>query len=275
MAAVVDSSSNIAKNSSLVLQPYWDKVLHNVDEDVITHPLFFIVTILITVFVVGFVFSFLDVFVTHRVSFKITALYFALVMPAYCLAYFFVWVPITYRHEMTEQWKTAPTVFEFCLQLSLCLIVGEISSYWWHRLEHANYYVWNYVHYFHHSYEYDLSVWSGLYVHPIESFVVFCMFYWYPFVTLMHPLTFSVYGFFNTYITMVTHCGYDIPWYLYPSIFASYPVHKHHHAKRLRKSESGGVSTKNFSVLLKIGDVLFGTFVEPDSKELDPTEKHD
>ena len=94
------------------------------------------------------------------------------------------------------------------------------------------------------------TVWSGFYVHPVESLCVFTTFYVYPVVAQVHPLVFVAYAATNTFVTMVTHCGYDMR--LYPSaIFASAPMHEHHHVGR---------DAHNFSVLLNLSDRLFGTF---------------
>jgi len=265
----VCENDNSIKTSVTMLQPVWNYIIDSLGEDATQHPLFFTISVMITVGVCGLVFSFVDVFITHRVSMSTTLLYALLTMPAYSLAYLVVWKPVSYRLPLVTE---APTLAELVGGVIFCLVVGDISSYWWHRLEHASQFIWNHVHYFHHSYEHELSVWSGLYVHPVESFVVFCAFYYYPFLSTMmdpkiqgifwvHPLTFSVYAIFNTFITMVTHCGYDLPFY--PSFFASYPMHNHHHTKRLQKSTSGdGRSTRNFCVLLTLSDKLFGTFLD-------------
>ena len=51
---------------------------------------------------------------------------------------------------------------------------------------------------------------------------------------------------------MVTHCGYDLPFY--PNgIFASGPMHEPHHGRK---------EPVNFCVLLTLGDRLFGTYEE-------------
>jgi sterol desaturase/sphingolipid hydroxylase (fatty acid hydroxylase superfamily) len=257
------------------LQSIWTCTISYLGQDAITHPLSFTISILFTVVICGGLFSFWDVFITRKVPWKTSTLYFFLTIPGYFLAYAFIWNPIQVRLPLM---KEAPTLLEFIFGIAMCFIVADITSYWWHRLEHSNKFIWNHVHYLHHSYEETLSVWSGLYVHPVESAIVFMAFYYYPFACQfidketfgvwgmfwIHPLTFHIYSAMGTAVQLITHCGYDLYWWIYPSVFASFPMHQLHHSKRLRKSHSGGISTKNFCVMLRISDQIWGTYKEPE-----------
>lgn len=231
-----------------VLQPLWDLFLAHVGVDRIGHPLFFIVAVITTVLVAGAAFSFVDAFVTHKLAPRETAKYLLITLPGYVAVFVLLeWVPISFRFEVP---RSAPTLFVFVRDFVICLVVGDIVSYWWHRLEHASAFIWRNVHHVHHAVKSPLTVWSGFYVHPVESLCVFTTFYVYPVVAQVHPLVFVAYAATNTFVTMVTHCGYDMR--LYPSaIFASAPMHEHHHVGR---------DAHNFSVLLNFSDRLFGTF---------------
>jgi len=234
--------------AGLLLQPLWSYFLNHIGADIVGHPLFFVVAVMTTVLVAGVAFSAVDVFVTKKMSLHAAAKYLMITLPGYLLVFLILeWLPIKYRFAVPAQ---APTVLEFTRDFILCLVIGDLLSYWWHRLEHGNRYVFKYVHYVHHKVTCPLTVWSGFYVHPVESLCVFITFYIYPFVFHVHPLTFFAYAATNTFVTMVTHCGYRLP--LYPkSIFATAPMHEHHH---------GGTKPYNFCVLLNMSDRLFGTF---------------
>lgn len=237
-----------AFKSELLLQPVWDLFLRHVGVDTISHPLFFVIAVMSTVVIAGIAFSLADVFVTKKQPFGAAAKYLLITLPGYLLVFVLLQaLPVPYRFGVPSR---APTVLEFVREFVLCLVLGDLISYWWHRLEHRSKFVWRRVHYVHHKVSCPLTVWSGFYVHPVESLCVFTTFYIYPFAFKVHPLIFVTYAAVNTFVTMVTHCGYDLP--LYPkSIFASAPMHEHHH---------GGKKVVNFCVLLTMSDRIFGTF---------------
>jgi sterol desaturase/sphingolipid hydroxylase (fatty acid hydroxylase superfamily) len=231
-----------------LLDPVWDAMVRTIGVDTLGHPLLFVAAVMTTVVVAGVAFSVVDVFVTHRLAFGSAAKYLAITLPGYVLVFVLLrWLPIGFRFDVP---KRAPTTLAFVGGFAVCMVVGDVASYWWHRLEHGSRFVFHNVHYVHHSVELPLTVWSGFYVHPVESMTVFTTFYIFPFVMAVHPLTFVFYAAVNTFITMVTHCGYDLP--LYPnSLLASTPMHVPHHADPV---------PSNFSVLLNFSDRLFGTY---------------
>lgn len=232
----------------LLLQPLWDAVVHFVGADTLSNPLFFVAVIMTTVVLAGLALSAVDVFIARKMRLREAATYLLITLPGYSAVFVLLQLlPVDIRVEVPT---SAPTLFTFVLDLVLCLVVGDLLSYWWHRLEHASRFVWRNVHYVHHKVQCPLTVWSGFYVHPVESLCVFMTFYVFPLVAGVHPLVLFAYAAANTFITMVTHCGYDLP--LFPkSILASAPMHELHH---------GGKKPTNFCVLLTLGDRLFGTF---------------
>lgn len=234
--------------SNYLLDPIWRALIRLVGTDTLAHPFFFIVAVITTVLVAGLAFSFVDAFVTKKLPFGATARYLVVTLPGYVLVYLLLRrVPAPFHVDVPAH---APTLFVFARDLVICLVVGDVLSYWWHRLEHGNRHVFRLVHYVHHDVKSPLTVWSGFYVHPVESFCVFITFYVYPFVVGVHPLVFATYAALNTFITMVTHCGYDLP--LYPNrLFAHAAMHEHHHR---------GPKPTNFSVLLNLSDRLWGTY---------------
>lgn len=240
-----------------LLDPLWHALRTHIGDDLLGHPLFFIVSVISTVVLAGLAFSLVDVFVTRKMPFRDAAKYLAVTLPGYLLVYLMLrYLPIETRWEVPTR---APTMLVFVRDFVICMVVGDVLSYWWHRLEHGSRFVFRNVHYVHHTVRSPLTVWSGFYVHPVESAVVFSTFYVYPFVVGVHPLVFGAYAATNTFITMVTHCGYDLPFY--PNwLFASAAMHEHHHR---------GPRPTNFSVLLNFSDKLFGTFKPFSSADLD------
>ena len=241
---------------SRVLQPLWDLMVNLLGADMVGHPSLFVASVMATVIIAGVAFSIIDVFFTHKMTFNAAFKYLAITLPGYVLFFSFLqWLPITFRFPVPAH---APTLVEFFRDFIICMIVGDIISYWWHRLEHGSSLVFKKVHHVHHAVESPLTVWSGFYVHPVESLCVFSTFYIYPLIFQVHPLTFVIYAAANTFITMVTHCGYNIPGY--PKfLFASAPMHEHHHADK---------KAVNFCVLLTLSDRLFGTYKAPVLQEV-------
>lgn len=235
-------------SESVLLQPLWDAVVRVFGVEALGNPLFFVVAIMTTVVLAGLGFSFVDVFVTRKMRLREAAIYLLITLPGYLVV--FVLLQVLPEFVRVEVPTSAPTLFAFARDLVLCLVIGDLLSYWWHRLEHANRFIWRHVHHVHHKVQCPLTVWSGFYVHPVESFCVFVTFYIFPMVAGVHPLVFCVYAAANTFITMVTHCGYDMPFFP-KSFLASAPMHELHH---------GGPKPTNFCVLLNLGDRLFGTF---------------
>ena len=242
------SSRSMPSADSRFLAPLWDLCLEHIGVDTLGHPLFFVIAVITTVLVAGAVFSFVDVFISGKLPFKQTALYLAITLPGYLLVFVLLrYLPIEFRFDVP---LLAPSLLELARDLVICMVVGDVLSYWWHRLEHGSPFVFRHVHYVHHNVSSPLTVWSGFYVHPVESFCVFVTFYIYPFVMQVHPLVFVTYAALNTFITMVTHCGYDMRFYP-KQLFASAPMHEHHHGRR---------NPTNFCVLLNLSDRLFGTY---------------
>ncbi len=246
----VDTTSGLGDASAPLLQPIWSAIraaADTIEPGVWGHPLFFAVFIITTVIVVGLAFTVADVW-TGRLSARAALRYLLITLPGYVAAFVLLrWLPIDHRIEAPV---AAPSLARFALELSACLVVADLASYWWHRLEHGSRLVFTKVHYVHHDVTSPLTVWSGFYVHPVESACVFITFYAFPVSVGVHPLTLATFAVMSTAITMVTHCGYDVP--LYPTtLFASASMHEHHH---------GGPEPKNFSVLLGLSDRLFGTF---------------
>lgn len=231
------------------MQSIWDFLRRTIGDNTLGHPFFFMTAVITTVVVAGLVFSALDV-ALGRLSFRAAFKYLAITLPGYLAVFVLIrWIPLGGDTPPDR----APSLLAFVGGLMLCCVTGDLLSYGWHRIEHGSTFVFRHVHHVHHAVETPLTVWSGFFVHPIESAVVFSTFYIVPFALGIHPMIFGAYAALNTFVTMVTHCGYNIAGY--PNwLLASTPMHEPHHAERV---------PVNFCVLLTLGDRLFGTYQKP------------
>lgn len=233
------------------LQPVWDWCLRHLGTQGIASPAFLLTAVVAGVYLPGIVFSFVDVFVTRRLT------------PAQCWAVYwramkwygtlyvvamaiFLAVPLTLLRNVPD---AAPTSWEFARDIVLYFLVGDVVSYFWHRIEHRQGWYMRHVHVHHHVDTPPLTIWTAMVVHPVEGATVFACFHAWGILTPIHPLTFAVAAFAVTAVNMNTHCGYRLP--VYDWIFATSREHDLHHARR---------EPTNVSVMLSICDRMFGTF---------------
>jgi hypothetical protein len=130
------SSRSMPSADSRFLAPLWDLCLEHIGVDTLGHPLFFVIAVITTVLVAGAVFSFVDVFISGKLPFKQTALYLAITLPGYLLVFVLLrYLPIEFRFDVP---LLAPSLLELARDLVICMVVGDVLSYWWHRLEHGS-----------------------------------------------------------------------------------------------------------------------------------------
>lgn len=236
--------------TSLVLQPLWDFFIRHLG-DFLSSPGFILTAVMLGVYIPGIFFSIIDVLIAKRLTLKESLAVYWRAMKWYSSFYvvamvIFILVPLPIKLTVPA---SAPSVIEFCRDLVLYFLIGDVASYIWHRIEHHNAWYAHKVHYVHHIDRPPLSIWTAMVVHPVEGFSVFVFFHIYGILFPIHPLTFFIAAFSLTAVTMVTHCGYRIP--IYDSIFANSPCHNFHHANR---------KPTNVSVVLTLCDRLFGTY---------------
>ncbi len=233
------------------LQPIWDYLLLTLGEAGLGSPAFILTAVIAGIYVPGIIFSFVDVVVTRRLSLRQCGAIYWHAMKWYSTLYVvamavFILAPIPAILEVPSQ---APSLTEFCVDLVLYFLLGDIVSYAWHRIEHSNRWYMKHVHYYHHIDKPPLTIWTAMIVHPVEGFSVFVFFHIYGILFEIHPLTFAVAAFSVTAVTMITHCGYRLPGYDW--LFATAMGHHVHHSSR---------EPRNVSVVLTICDRLFGTY---------------
>lgn len=237
------------------LQPLWDWCLQNLG-GFTSSPAFILTAVMLGVYVPGIVFSIVDVYITKRLTWRECLSVYWRAMKLYSNLYIVAMV-VLLAFPMPDFLKittpaTAPTLWEFARDLLLYFLLGDITSYFWHRIEHAQGWYMKNVHYVHHYDKPPLSIWTAMVVHPIEGGSVFFFFHIYGILFAIHPLIWFVGAFALTAVTMITHCGYRLP--IYDTIFANSPCHDFHHANR---------KATNISVVLTICDRMFGTYQAP------------
>lgn len=232
------------------LQPVWDFFIRH-GGDFLSSPGFILTAVMLGVYVPGVVFSIVDVYISKRLTLQQSLAVYWRAMKWYSTFYvlsmvLFLLVPLPIHLKVPT---TAPSVAEFARDILLYFLIGDVTSYFWHRIEHANGWYAKHIHRVHHFDRPPLSIWTAMVVHPVEGFSVFVFFHLYGILFPIHPLTFFVSAFSLTAVTMITHCGYRLP--VYDRIFANSPCHDFHHANR---------EPTNVSVVLTLCDRLFGTY---------------
>ena len=238
------------------LQPFWDWLLLTFGREFFECPLHFTVVIFAVVTITGIGYSILD-WTYKRLSLRDIILEGTMVVGGYAIILGLI-LTLHYRFRpiSVDVPSQAPSLEALLLQVAVFMIVGEVFAYWWHRLEHNSKFIFRHVHYLHHKGRQPLTVWTNYVLHPVEGLAFFICFNTALFVYGAHPLTFMVYSVASITPMVVTHSGYDPIWY--PTwIFACPTAHDFHHAKH-------GV---NFSVMMGLGDKLFGTYEAPSASQ--------
>ncbi len=240
----------------MILQPLWDRLLATLGADFFAFPLYFLMTIVVVVAATGIFYSVLDTCVHHRVSVRVVVLDGLKVMSGYIAAAALLYLGfLETRLAELDVPAQAPALPVLVFHVSAFMVIGELLTYGWHRLEHGSRLVFDKVHYLHHSVDNPLTVWTNFVVHPVEGLMVLACLYVVPLAVGAHPLTVMVYAAVNTTVMVVTHSGYDFRFY--PTwLFPAASGHELHHSER---------RPTNLSVIMSFGDRLFGTYVKPRS----------
>jgi sterol desaturase/sphingolipid hydroxylase (fatty acid hydroxylase superfamily) len=241
-------------NQTSLLQPIWDAMLSLLGAGFFGFPLYFLPVVVAVVLLTGIGFSIVDVAVYQRISAKSAAKLGTRIMSSYVgAAVLLVVLHLEFRSWTVQVPSAAPTLAAFAAQLVCFMVLGEFLTYWWHRLEHGNRFVFETVHYMHHRVQSPLTIWTNFVVHPIEGLMVMLCLYVPPLLFGAHPLVVVAYAVANTTAMVITHSGYDIK--LYPRwLLPAASGHELHHSER---------RPTNLSVVMTYGDRLFGTYKRP------------
>ena len=141
-------------------------------------------------------------------------------------------------------------------------VAGDFVTYWWHRLQHANRFLWAF-HSIHHSQE-QLTLFTASRRHPLEELSMDVLLYFVLFHMLLGIPTkgWMPLGVFLTCIAAIQHAQLD--WRFGPlyRVFVSPRFHSYHHSVEPRHANA------NYAFLFSFWDYLFGTAV---SDPLPPT----
>lgn len=143
------------------------------------------------------------------------------------------------------------------LRCALAIVLQDFFGYWGHRLQHSSSVFWA-IHQFHHE-DTNLSASTSLRTHwfnvPFVQLTVLIPTLWVLGIDGVSP---SVY-FFLAIFAALSHLNMDIGRGRLASIFVTPRYHRIHHAR------ARALHDKNFSAVLPLWDILFGTHRSPDS----------
>jgi sterol desaturase/sphingolipid hydroxylase (fatty acid hydroxylase superfamily) len=139
--------------------------------------------------------------------------------------------------------------------LAVFWVAGDLVTYWWHRLQHANRFLWAF-HSIHHSQE-QLTLFTASRRHPLENLSMDVLLYFVLFHVLLGIPTQSwmPLGVAITSIAAIQHAQLD--WRFGPlyRVIVSPRFHAYHH------SVEPAHANANFGFLFSFWDYLFGTAV--------------
>jgi len=245
------------RNKDNILQSLWTWIITTYP-DIVNHYLFGSVCAMTTFFISCLYFSWKDL---ARHESKIQkdwwpSLYDMIVtgvpqMAIYCGLNYLFWVLKPIRIELPEE---APSIYEFCRDFMIMLIVGDYYIYFEHRTMHNFPILRDNIHSVHHVYKKVFS-WAGGYVHPLEDLAAVLTQVACPvFFLKPHPFTFWVFVSFWTLCLVDEHSGHDVWWSPYKwlpfSVGGGGAPHDIHHYK----------PHTNFGFVFCVWDLLFFTF---------------
>lgn len=155
--------------------------------------------------------------------------------------------------------QTWPTSWPLAMQLVFALVVAELGSYWFHRVQHTAPWWWR-IHATHHSAPRLYWLNAGRF-HPLDgvfSYAILML----PLVVLgAPPTTLALYTVFLTAHGLLQHSNIDMRHGGLSWIFSTAELHRWHHAP----DPTDG--NHNYGAVLAIWDVVFGTRYLPADRE--------
>jgi len=139
--------------------------------------------------------------------------------------------------------------------LAIFWVVGDLAMYWWHRLQHANRFLWA-LHSVHHSQE-KLNLFTASRRHPLENLMLDVLIF---FLTFNLILGIPTQGWLPlaaviTSVTAIQHAELDWRFGPFYRVVVSPHFHSFHH------SASPDHLNANYGFLFSFWDYLFGTAV--------------
>jgi sterol desaturase/sphingolipid hydroxylase (fatty acid hydroxylase superfamily) len=153
-----------------------------------------------------------------------------------------------------------PGEWPLLLQLFLMLLIAEFGRYWIHFAAHKVPWLWRF-HAVHHSPNRLYFLNAGRF-HPVEK-VIFQLPEVVPFIVLgTNVETITLYFTFNAIHGLFQHSNIQqrLGWLNY--VFSLPELHRWHHSKNIEESD------RNFGNNLIVWDLLFGTYYNPQGREV-------
>lgn len=175
--------------------------------------------------------------------------------------------PLLFFTAMARErgWGLAPLLgLSGAPEIIFSLVALDFLDYWWHRLNHSADFFWRF-HKVHHV-DTHVDVTTSLRFHPGEFLISSAMkVLW---VAIVGP-SLLAFAFFEAGITLASqfhHTNIDFPFKVerwLRLLFVTPRYHAAHHTVTLRSREA------NFSTIFIAWDRLFGSYQEPDERELE------
>ena len=154
---------------------------------------------------------------------------------------------------------TWPTTWPLLAQLALALLVAELPSYWFHRLQHTSEFWWR-MHATHHSVP-RLYWLNAARFHPLDGLFSYAILM-FPLVVLGAPeTTLALFTIFVTAHGLLQHANIALSHGPLNWVFSTAELHRWHHAPNPLDGNH------NFGTVLLLWDVLFGTRHLPASRQ--------
>jgi len=152
-----------------------------------------------------------------------------------------------------------PRAWPLVAQLALALVIGELATYWFHRLQHERDLLWRF-HAVHHSAE-RLYWLNAARFHPLDL-IPLTAFWYAPLVALGCPeAALALFAMFDAVFGILQHCNVEVRLGPFNWIFSMAEPHRWHHSRTLAEANS------NYGSNLIVWDVVFGTFFLPRDRE--------
>lgn len=169
-------------------------------------------------------------------------------------------IPITVYLASKLSVDLWPHDWPLIAQLFLMLLIAEFGRYWIHRWAHKNMTLWKF-HSIHHSPNRLYWLNAGRF-HPIEKIYLLIPEV-VPFIILgTNKETITLYFVFNAVHGLFQHSNISLKlgWFNY--VFSTADLHRWHHSKIIKESDN------NFGNNLIIWDIIFGTYFNPEKRNV-------
>ncbi len=153
-----------------------------------------------------------------------------------------------------------PDESPFVVQVLMVIVLGDLLEYWTHRLTHSVPWLWS-LHAIHHSPVRLSTLKAGR--HHTVYFLARGLVAWFPLVVLgasPELILWQVAALGATGVLSHANVAFRIPVFV-QRVFVTPAYHRIHHSLDMKEGNS------NFSVVLPIWDMIFGTHIDPASTE--------